>query len=1351
MSNGGAANFATSVTANAGPIQTLGGHDLRAFTSDNSSFISIKSNEIDVGSGNLTLDVAGDIILDSDGGLIEFKNGGTRFGRFTHANSNLELQSMENSGDILLRGKDSGGNNVTALTLDMSNAGSATFNSRVGIGTTPTDSLLGSDYGTTLLHIDGGSDRGQVIIEGDTLSTLIMSDNGATANSRVFIALVNDGSMIFKSLNDNGTSKATIMSMTSAGATSFTGAVTANAGVVVDNFTLNGTTLALSSGDMTLDVAGDIVLDADGGDILFADGGTLIGDFENSNSDFKISSLVADKDLILGGNDGGSFISALTLDMSAAGYATFNNYVQVNDRIVGNNNLILVSHDSSEKIHMDASGFIKFETAGGERFRIASDGAAQFGFAGAALQQADSQALSIITPASGGGQGIAIKRLDTNNDQSLGEISWSNNTQDGQANIRVKTDGAANTTDMAFDISNAGTVTQVLNFDGSAGGAATFNSSVTIPTTAYVGTSIVHNGDADTSIDFDTNLIDVYAGGVLGVRVQPTAVTINETGGDKDFRVESNSNTHMLFVDGENNRVGIGIGSPVNPLHLFDSSATSQLLIQGDSNDASIKFNKSGQTFIVGIDATDDSFKISDNLTLGSNDRLTIASDGAATFTGAITANAGVTSSGTGTFGVLTVDTMTLNASSITGTSNLTLDIAGDINLDAGGADVTFKNSGTEFGRVFGSSDNFYIQARQSDKDMIFQGIDGASTITALTLDMSNAGRALFNNGIGGTYFEDSVTPIINRATNTNTAALWGMYAQYRNVSANGAGAGMSLGMETANGTEAEYAYIGSIIEDNTNSAQYGAFVVAPVYAGTRAERLRITSAGSITTTPVAGTAFVINEGGVDADFRVESNNNANLFNIDGGTDEVRIGTNAGIQSIAHLGVRQNGSAIEFGHENNSGGYYGTVGAFGSSGRPYIGFSTFCEASVNTFTTTGSKGHVINGDLSGNLLFSRVETASATGQTPTTQMTLNSDGTATFSGDISVPNISVADDIRHTGDSDTYISFETNNQTFYAGGTRLLDLTSGNITFNEGGGDVDFRVESAVASDSFFVDGANGYVGINDNSPSAQLNLNTSDGLMTILNSSHTNGGYVRFEKSGTVYGDLGNGAQIVSGGATTAFGINTRGTGDLLLATNGVTRASIQNGGAFTTNPLAGGHAVFNEGGVDSDFRVESDGDPNMLFVDGGNNRVVVGSNTGDAVFAVKRNSPDGGRLASFGSVNVAGTDACVGTVGAVSIARSMITVQPNTVTNLVNGYGGSHVMIVVNSPSGVADVQRTIVATHAWSQLSVLFSNNYGSNNPTFTFSVGSGVLKVSHNHSGALQFGVACLIVPSPTSGA
>jgi hypothetical protein len=39
-------------------------------------------------------------------------------------------------------------------------------------------------------------------------------------------------------------------------------------------------------------------------------------------------------------------------------------------------------------------------------------------------------------------------------------------------------------------------------------------------------------------------------------------------------------------------------------------------------------------------------------------------------------------------------------------------------------------------------------------------------------------------------------------------------------------------------------------------------------------------------------------------------------------------------------------------------------------------------------------------------------------------------------------------------------------------------------------------------------------------------------------------------------------------------------------------------------------GNVVINEGSADSDFRVESDSNANMLRVDGGSNRVVIGSN---------------------------------------------------------------------------------------------------------------------------------------------
>ncbi|MCP4929472.1 MAG: hypothetical protein GY918_10515, partial [Gammaproteobacteria bacterium] len=102
-----------------------------------------------------------------------------------------------------------------------------------------------------------------------------------------------------------------------------TGTVSADA-LTVDNITIDGNEIDVSSGNLTLDASGDIILDADGADIIFADGGTQFGFIGNSSSDMVMKSQVQDKDIIFKGNDGGSTITALTLDMSDAGAATFN-------------------------------------------------------------------------------------------------------------------------------------------------------------------------------------------------------------------------------------------------------------------------------------------------------------------------------------------------------------------------------------------------------------------------------------------------------------------------------------------------------------------------------------------------------------------------------------------------------------------------------------------------------------------------------------------------------------------------------------------------------------------------------------------------------------------------------------------------------------------------------------------------------------------------------------------------------------------------------------------------------------------------------------------------------------------
>ena len=83
----------------------------------------------------------------------------------------------------------------------------------------------------------------------------------------------------------------------------------------------------------------------------------------------------------------------------------------------------------------------------------------------------------------------------------------------------------------------------------------------------------------------------------------------------------------------------------------------------------------------------------------------------------------------------------------------MTLDAAGDIILDADGADVIFKDGGTSFVEFDKDGNNFRIKNPISDGDILLQGVDGGSGINALILDMSAAGAATFNNDV--TAFSD--------------------------------------------------------------------------------------------------------------------------------------------------------------------------------------------------------------------------------------------------------------------------------------------------------------------------------------------------------------------------------------------------------------------------------------------------------------------------------------------------------------------------------------------------------------------------------------------------------------------
>ena len=104
---------------------------------------------------------------------------------------------------------------------------------------------------------------------------------------------------------------------------------------------------------------------------------------------------------------------------------------------------------------------------------------------------------------------------------------------------------------------------------------------------------------------------------------------------------------------------------------------------------------------------------------------------------------------------------------------------------------------------------------------------------------------------------------------------------------------------------------------------------------------------------------------------------------------------------------------------------------------------------------------------------------------------LNNQDVDLGTGDLTATEIKVADKIRHDGDTDTNITFTNNEIKFFAGGTRTVNIESGNLTINDTGADYNFKVESVNNDRMIFVDAGNDKVGIGvSGAPSHELSVN---------------------------------------------------------------------------------------------------------------------------------------------------------------------------------------------------------------------------------------------------------------------
>jgi hypothetical protein len=294
--------------------------------------------EIDSGS-TITLDATTDIILDADGADIIFKDGGTSIATFTNSSTDFIIESATSDKDIIFKVNDGGSSTEVARFDGDVSAFLMASGKKIMLGAA--EETISGD-GTDITFEVGSSgdinipanigltfgDDGEKI-EGDGTDLTITGNNiNLTATADVVIP-ANVGITFGSGEKIEGDS--TDLTITSGAKINLTATsdvhIPNNVGIVFggdsEKIEGDGTDMTISANNLTIDAAADINLDADGADVNIKDGGTTILSFTNSSSDAVITAGVQDKDIIFKGDDGGSAVTALTLDMSAGGIATF--------------------------------------------------------------------------------------------------------------------------------------------------------------------------------------------------------------------------------------------------------------------------------------------------------------------------------------------------------------------------------------------------------------------------------------------------------------------------------------------------------------------------------------------------------------------------------------------------------------------------------------------------------------------------------------------------------------------------------------------------------------------------------------------------------------------------------------------------------------------------------------------------------------------------------------------------------------------------------------------------------------------------------------------------------------------
>lgn len=285
---------------------------------------------------------------------------------------------------------------------------------------------------------------------------------------------------------------------------------------------------------------------------------------------------------------------------------------------------------------------------------------------------------------------------------------------------------------------------------------------------------------------------------------------------------------------------------------------------------------------------------------------------------------------------------------------------------------------------------------------------------------------------------------------------------------------------------------------------------------------------GAITSAKIGAGGFVFNEAGAAVDFRVEGDTEQNLLFVDGSEDRIGIGTDSP-DAIVHVkGEFSNGSHIMI--EDTS-------------------------SELKTIFYNGNTASVI-----------AVDAADAV-STSSFMIQVDGDTKGTFGASAT------------TFDQNVTINASTNQA-----------IVGNSITvFNEGGANIDFRVEGDSDANLLYVDASTDRVGIGTSTPAYLLDVDGAIGADSIT-VGESNKYLTMARHTGGTFGiarihELLGSFEVMIGANTAALEITNHSVGSPVV----------------TINPA----------GIDMDFVVEGDSDTNLIYADASTDRVGIGTNS--------------------------------------------------------------------------------------------------------------------------------------------